>query len=377
MLIYLVIYIVILFLGIAIKPNSSLKRKRIFMLISFVLLICISACRDYTVGIDLKNHYYSNYKIIGGLSWDNVSSFTNKYEIGYLYFQKITSVLFQSQQAIIIITSIFILGTFGWFIYKNSEDCYISTIFFVTFMYFQWFTLLAQGMAIAIILIGIQLFLKKDKYLGFIVTTIIASTFHSSAIFCLFFILLNKIRFKKWSIIYVSLFGLVIFLGYQHLFSFATKILPEYARYETSESLVRHRAGYININSLVNIFILLVIWLIGYFTLTNKKDRQGKKINFVSKVNNKISNDFLLYSSFCALLFRTMIIKMNTLGRVSYYFYPLLLIILPRIFKSIDNNRIAREYKYIFYIFMTAYFFIVTCFWADGLYGIIPYKVFF
>lgn len=377
MLIYLVIYFLIVFFGIAINPNKSVKRKRFFMFISFAILIGIGACRNYTVGIDLKTHYYSNYKIISGLSWENVSSFTDKYEIGYVYFQKIISILFQSEQAIIIATSIFTFGAFGWFIYKNSENCFISTIFFVSFMYLQWFTLLAQGMAIAIILVGMQLFLKKDKYLGYIITTILAATFHSSAIFCSLFILLNKIRFKKWSIIYVSIIGVFVFIGYQYVFSFASKILPEYARYQTSELLLRQRAGYININSLINILILFIIWVMGYFILTNKKNRQGKKIEFISKVDNKISNDFLLYSSFCALLFRTMVIKMNTLGRVSYYFYPLLLLIIPRIFNNIDNKKIAKEYKSIFYIFMTTYFFVVTCFWADGLYGVIPYSVFF
>lgn len=376
MAVYFVVYLFIVVLGILIQPNKSKKGKKIFVLVSFGLIALIGALRKYTVGADLRTHYYYNYEIISQSSWDNLKYFTDKYEWGYLIFQKILGLLFKSPQTIIVMTSTFIFGTMGWFIYRNADNVYVATIFFISFMFYPFLAAIAQSMAIAILVISIELFLKKNKNIKFIIGVCLAASFHSSSILCVLLILVNNIKLKNWSIIYIAIIGSLFAIFYQNIFSTVTNILPEYNRYISSSSLMNQRAGYINLNSIINALILLIIFIVGYIIFSKKCNRNGKKIEWLKNTQNTLTTDFLIYTSFFAFLFRALVFKMNTLGRFSYFFYPFLPITVSRIYNNIQNNK-NKEFCLIILVFLcTSYFGITTLFWIKGLFGIVPYKFF-
>ncbi len=54
MTVYIVLIFVILILGLGIKPRRSRQKRKIFLVLSFLLMTTISGFRDFSVGVDTK-----------------------------------------------------------------------------------------------------------------------------------------------------------------------------------------------------------------------------------------------------------------------------------------------------------------------------------
>lgn len=367
MVIYFGLFAVILISGYLLKPHRSKKNRLCFLFCAFGLMALVMSLRKYTVGIDLEIHYYYNYQYIAKLPWSELLTYLVKYDIGYLVFCKLISYLSQSPQMIIIATSCFTCFCFAYFIYKNSLDVFLSSIVFLSFQYYTFTTLLAQEMAISILLLSIE-FLKKDKKIPFIVLVIIAATFHSSAILCLLFLVLVKIPFNKKSIAMLAVTAGVFYLFYTSIFAIVTRFLTAYARYETN---ARHGVGYVNANSILNASVLLFVFSWSCYYLSRNNTLISEKKNIM--VREEVANNFLIYTAFLALLLRVMVFRMNTFGRMSYYFYPFLYLLIPITLKNISDLEKAKKHKILVYVMCTSYFFIITYRFANSLYGNVPY----
>ena len=91
--------------------------------------------------------------------------------LSYLWFQ--------------IFTSFVILTCFALFIWKNSSNKFLSLFIFIAFgLYFYSFNVLRQGLALAIFLANLTIFLKDRKWWKYFLLLPVAVLMHNSIILC-------------------------------------------------------------------------------------------------------------------------------------------------------------------------------------------------
>lgn len=310
MIIYIFLLILILINIFVFKSN-----KKWFILFSFFELFIIAALRKYTVGIDLEGHYARNFTTIGEMDWGKIikliESKTSFYDFGLIVFMKLVSTICKSRQFFIIITSGITYGLIGRYIYKHSKNVYLETfIFITTYTYFMCMNIIAQGLALAIILNGID-YLKNKKYFKFTLFVLLANCIHSSAIICLLFIPLSFLKFKKRNIKIMIIISLIVILILDRILPIVLEyIYPQFAFYFKHKT----QSG-IDKMQLIHMMLYLMFFIISYI------------INFSTKINKVVDNEnngmdgFLFSLAILSVLIRYLGMGTYIFSRLGFYFY--------------------------------------------------------
>ncbi|HKU26736.1 MAG TPA: EpsG family protein, partial [Candidatus Sulfotelmatobacter sp.] len=142
--------------------------------LSFSILFLIAALR-YGIGTD----YWARYApLFQQIQQGNVDG----EEIGYVLLNKAVGLVTDDYQGIFIVTSFITVALFYRFFLRLSINPALS-VFIYSFggFYLEDFNLVKQGLAIAILVNTYELALRK-KHLAFVAATLIASSFHESAL---------------------------------------------------------------------------------------------------------------------------------------------------------------------------------------------------
>lgn len=354
---------------------SNIGRKRIVCL-SFVMIILLSSLRKWTVGIDLRQYYYKSFIQFLSWSWKDVEK--NPYEAGYYYLNVFIGKLFGNPQFFIVATSLIVFSIIGWFIYRNSDDVLMSIFLFIAYLYwFMFLNIIRQAIAVSIVLIASEILKSKEvgiKRISIVVLLVfLASTFHNSAILMLCLLPIHYLRFKRKEILGAILVIIVALLTYDRVFSFAA-------------GLMNHRdyvgayldKGELDTGILTIIMIVLYasVFTLGAYRLVWKNKGTKNNPNALNVIREPYSNDFLMYIALVVLVTRILATRLSIVGRISYYFYPYLLILLPRIERNIHlkNNRVV--FKTIVYGISLLMFLLVGYTKAGEFYGTVPYEFF-
>lgn len=385
MAIYFISTTAIFLYGVLTNANTTQRKRKRFILVSFGILILIAALRAPTVGIDLNLHYLRNYKNIVFYDWGSVPEFgvMTGYEIGYCYFIKLLSVINPAPQFYIIICSIIIYTAFGYFIYKESDDVIMSTMLMIfTCTYYMCMNIIRQSLAVSIILVGYTLLDHSNRttkdYIKFTLWIALASTFHDSAILCLSMILFDRLKFTRKQI----LLGMVVVAGLYMLYDRAYSLLVglmgfgdnNYERYITS---LTEGAGSINTQSIINMLLTLSCFLLGFYILVwNRKTIKTFRTVEDNRYSLTINESFMLFMVLIATACRLLIFRMNIINRFTYYFIPFLFILYPHAINSaaLKNNR--RILRLLVYAAFGLYFVWMTIEKAESFYGSVPYHFF-
>lgn len=385
MAIYFISVAFIYIYGVITNANKTQTKRKTFIIVSFGILILIAALRAPDVGLDLVGHYVKKYTDITLYDWKSLGNFSaiTGYEIGYCYFTKILSVINPDVQFYIVVCAILIYGAIGYFIYKESDDVIMSTLLMIfTCTYYMCMTMIRQGIAFSIILIGYANLDHSSRnikdYIKFALWIILASTFHDSAMLCISMIIFDRFRFTRKHIVYGMIAMVALFLYYQRIYLFVVGFLNggenNYERYMISLTESR---GNINIQSVSNFLITFFAFLLGYYVLVwNKKKVKTFRTVEENKYSLERNEGFLLYMVLIASLCRLLIFKMNIINRFTYYFIPFLFILYPHAIYSVPlrSNRIVL--RRIVYLLFLSYFVWMTVNFAGILYGTVPYKFF-
>ncbi len=160
------------------------KKRNTFILFASIGLFVIAAFRSPYFGPDTLRYVnrfdtlqYINFSVF----WNNFINFSGKDPAFYLLAKIISMIGINAQGWLAILSSAFIFSI-SKMIKRYSDEPYISFIALISLGYF-YFTLtgLRQGLALSIVLLSYD-YLKHRKLLPFIITVIIASAFHSSAL---------------------------------------------------------------------------------------------------------------------------------------------------------------------------------------------------
>ena len=191
-------------------------RKR-FVIVVCLLWILISGLRADTVGNDTLN-YMRNFDIHKDLPWSTV--FTNFYkyyiegdesqyfEPGFVLFERLVGIFVKSHEGYKFVVAIIFMGSMGRFVYKNSEDPFLSFLLYDG-LFYNMFSLTGyrQVISVSIGILWAYDFLKERKPVKFFLLVLLASTIHKSTLFFGIFYFVSQ---KKIEIKYVGICAAVI-----------------------------------------------------------------------------------------------------------------------------------------------------------------------
>lgn len=355
------IYVAILFwifISIFINFDSSKRRKKIFVIITFTALTIISMLRSWQVGVDTEQ-YYRNFRYITYLDWTQYDIL--RYEFGFFALSKVLSYFSINPYILIRVSSLIIIPSVGYFIYRYSKNVVISTFLYITLNAYSFnMTGMRQSLAIVFILYGFDS-LINEKYGKYIIFIMIASLFHSSAIVLIVLIFIIKIPYNKNSYRKNIFIIGICFIFYKYLFLVATSILGKYSGYEDSVYGASNYFGAVFQFSIGIIFYSICHYL--YFSKVRREE-------FDSKITMTALRLFSL-----ATYFQALAIRMNILGRMTPYFWIFGIIAIPN---TVSNLKIRRRKEWILAIIIISflYWFIIAKYRPEW-HKVIPYIPFF
>ena len=250
-------------------------------------------------------------------------------EKGYLWLNWLIARVIKWPQFIIFFQSAFCIGVTLRFIYKYSEDVLLSVLGFMSFGLMQFYlTGFRQSFAIAICLIALEFALKK-KFIGFILSVLIAASIHQTAIVFVPVYWIVKIGLTK---LYALVDLIVIFIlsqGVPRIISLGNEVFDK----EYQGAFGGNRLGGM-INILIGIGVLAVMFY--------QSDRYKKPEISEKSINNSIQSLSGLFhltaigTGVYALRYQALVLE-----RISLYFTQGLFILLPHII----NNSFTEDSK--------------------------------
>lgn len=343
---------------IVVGNTNYIKENNICIATFFLLLFILMALRDITVGVDLlgykeifldvKNMQFSDLSIQYGdylyivLNWI-IGRFTDHYQVFIAIVSALTLLPVCVQYS------------------RERRHAFLKIVLFMNMpIFIMFFSGLRQSLAMAFTMIAYE-FVKKKKFIPFIITSLISMGFHHSAfiIFALYPLYYMRLR-KTHLFLCVPMVG-VVFVFNRQIFSFLTAlttgILGE--QYDAVASST-NAYGYI---------ILLALFVLLAYLITNERTVVGEALGL---------RNYLLLALFlqCFAPVHTLAMRMN------YYFLMFLPMALSQTLNcaSVKNRRIAQLAEYILVIYFVYYY--IANVYKMGIIegqalGVYPYKLFF
>ena len=285
---------IILFLYISIKGE---KKQKTITIIGMFILFLLAALRDETVGIDVENYlnFYKRHSLFNFSGLRSYLSVSDTRDPVYHYTGWLFSRIFKGTQwwlaAIAFIYSISV----GTLIYKESKQTAISIVMLVSLGFFSFsLTGLRQTMAMSIILCTYP-FLKQRKLIPFIITVVIASLYHISALVFLILYPISNMRLGIYHVL-VALVAIVIFYAFKGwLLEILTQILGD----ERFEGYTSGEAAKLTMSGFFIQTVCLLFGLYYYKNLTHKD-----KSSLILYNASFLGWVFQIFSSFIAEFFR-------------------------------------------------------------------------
>lgn len=319
MILYIIIYVYIMYIGImsVLFLKNKYKKSAVVLLFIFIGLFLIGALRAPTVGTDLQS-YIELFKNIQNTQI-NLNILDSRYEFGYLIYNKIINLFTNNVQIFIISSLVIMLVSYFLFINIYSNNKFLSGFLFVALGVYSFTLSGLRGAIAGCILLWSYKYLKERNFIKFAIVVIISSTFHIGAFS---FIILYFVTYFSINRKFYGTF-ILISLGLFSCIHITTSVLlnafTKYKYYLGGDYL----GGDIRIAAIKNFLILFVIIMIGIITKYHKSDTEGKIFLQILLVGMA----FLLFS-----------LKYTAFNRVSQIFTQFAVIYLPNSLELIKNK---------------------------------------
>lgn len=356
---YILILLVILLGGINAEIfNSSLKKKKNFVIIVFGMMILFAVLRDYSVGIDYANRLVSMRQIFS-LGFTGIRNYMeNIHQEEYLYttYVWIVSRLIPSPWFINSVMDVFVLSTFGWFFYRYSKDVTIASLMFAAFAFTASLNVTRQYVATAFFLIALHLMIQKKPKRA-IIPLIAASLIHTSALLLFAFYVVYWMGFsinRKKLFVFLAT-AVIAFFSFDVLLDIFVNVFPQFA-YAIKGWGVGEGSF-----SVLWFGLYSILFLTLFFTLPKKQD------GISDSVTGVVSLSFVLY----ALLGMLMSV-LWFVHRMQVYFIFGYCMIIPIIIEQFPiEEKSKKAVSIIFKLGLSVW--AILMFMQDG-HGILPYK---
>ena len=242
-------------------------------------------------------------------------------EGGFYVYTWILAKIFPSSQFFILVSAIIITFFVMRFIKLYSEDYEMSTVMYICLGLLTFnMNGMRQALAMAICLLAYE-FIEKKKFFPFLLTILVATLFHKTAIVFLPFYLIRNIKFNFW---HIAIFGVII-IGFYMLSDYFVEVFDEVMdkNYAGDESV--DGGGYIT----VAIYIL-TIGVSLFYSDCLKNDNIRRCF-------------FLTITGLCLYLARYFSVQIYE--RMSYFFFYYTIPLLPAAIKEApEKEKILMRY---------------------------------
>lgn len=315
MVVYFTIYVIMGFLPVLINAFTNKKQKKnsIYIWVSFLCVFFVLALRHQSMGIDLgyKNTsgYLPNFDKISKFTWEEAFTVNVlKYERGYILLNKLISSIWNDRQFFIAVCTFISVFPIAYVIYKKSDDVIFSFIIYMGLpVFLMLFSGIRQSIALGLCFLSF-LYIEDKKPIKFIITVLISSLFHGTAIVFLIAYPLYYLKFNQTGrILSVVVFPVIYFFRYQ-LFNVLSKLFKEDALPDDNGALT----------------LLLIFCLIYIFCFIFAK--KGKQVNGVLN---------LFFIACCCQIFANIY---SIAMRVGYYFMLSATLLIPRTLNEVKDN---------------------------------------
>lgn len=323
MLIYLMVFLIVEILAILASKKQSTKKMKIaiYPILIVVVLSVFGGFRDLTIGTDVLVYGANWFKIATNFS--SLSSYINfidSSDFGYLLINYIVSRFTSDVNIFLMILQLICNGLVVATLYRYREKVpfWLSLLLYLCVFYCRTFNILRQAIALSIVFYSVR-FLEQNHTVRFIISVLLASTFHFTAIVSLIILFFRKIcelssRFKTMFVVIIVIItfmfvffikdmisilyslGIVNLRIYNYLYDFATSSF--------------------SVTLIELIFKSLMLLLI---LLQNKKMKDNFKLNNLLVLCAIV--DFVTYQIRSVIMYA---------DRLSFYFGYFLMLIFPQ-----------------------------------------------
>lgn len=336
--------------NLQVKRIGEKKSEKKYIFLISIILILIAVLRHESVGSDVSR-YCEHFKVISKLEWSSISLYYKK-DVFFYYCTKLVTLVTENQQIWLGAIATIYVSSHSYIIEKYSKDALLSYILLLSMGWYHFsLTGLRQAVALGIIAYSYVYLLENKRY-KFIITILIASLFHSSAVVFLVAYPVSKLKLgmKQVFITTISLLSLTFGNNYiEMIFSFIFET-DRYSGYSNSD---------VTLSMSMYILIVIIYCYAAFYLFKSKKQ---------DVINEKLFNIltfgmvFQLYSSVLAEMFR-----------VALYFNISILCLLPNILCTYEQNIKAKNLiKVLIYTSFVIYFF-SSAMYSSGVY---PYEFF-
>lgn len=191
------IYMVMLAALLCYNFAKTKERKRLIYYSACGFLILLFVVQDFGVSVDTAE-YMRQYDIIPTLTIREL--FTHKFEIGYVLLCKLSACLFQGRRVLLLAVALLIMVPFAHSFEQETNHPMIALMAFLALgMYMHALIYWRQLCAMAVLTYSYR-FIKERRLIPFLVTVLVAMTFHkASAVFVIIYLVYN-IPVTKWLI---------------------------------------------------------------------------------------------------------------------------------------------------------------------------------
>ena len=219
------------------SPSIAVKRRWLYLLIATLPFFIMIGVRSFGIGAD-TGVYVDHFKHAVTASWENMYENTDT-EYGYLVFVKLLTYVTDDPRVYqVVCAGIYFVGIY---IFANQleKSPFMFLFLFATMGIFTFmFTGTRQCIAMSICLMSF-FFIRKRKMIFFILTVLLAFTFHKSAIFFLIAYFIYNRKINALNIILYGGFSVFTVLYLENIQNFFNNVLDyDYGVESTGTGLI-------------------------------------------------------------------------------------------------------------------------------------------
>jgi|GEM_PF-2224056 hypothetical protein len=337
-------YGIIVFLFIfyySLKLRKKAEPDKIFLFVTFFILILIGGLRDISVGGDL-NHYIPNFSYLGQQSFADLTHHHNKYGYIFSFLCKIEYWISNSPTSFLLSMIALALIPVYFFIKRYSPNYLMSSYIYITYAFYtNTFNSIRSSLALGIGLFTIKYVIER-RFWKFILCYLIAVEIHFTFAP---FIILYLIYTKKITLPYMlASIGVCFFIsrGFAS-WDFISSIAASYDEGAYgNDKLTKSSGGY------AMLALNLAITFTFYYINRLKKDDEIIKLCM-----------HCMIIACCVLVFAT---NFTLLNRVAMFFYIISIIYFPITLSNIKRKQVRLVSTAVTYLLFFVYFviFIMT-----------------
>lgn len=363
MIIYLVCFFLIILFSHILEKNKTNDGNKILKKVNIIIIIIIMTAfagyRDENIGTDVLVYAKPVLNAVNNYGFSFAYQTANV-ECLFVVIAQIASFIDGNINTfLLLIQLIMSILIIKYALYeKETKNIPLCLMTYLCMFYGIGFNLMRQSIAMLIVLYGIR-FIKQNKLLKYIITIIIATLFHTTAIFMISLYPIWTLLKKKDKVIYKFLIIAILVVAMLFILPIlngliSLGIVPEkFVRY-----VYAMQESTVNIQYILTI-VKIILLFICYFIKSRVKDKESSNFAYFLLVI-----DIVLFQLGAITPF---------VERISYYFGIIgYMELLPRVYTIVKKDKFNKySVSIIIYTVLILYFYVSFVFL--GVSSIVPY----